>query len=202
MKVGITGGIGSGKSEACRIFDRLGVPVLYADSIAKEVSASDPHVKKAIVALLGPEAYTQKDEFNRAYVASKVFASKSVQKKINAIVHPRVEEEIDRRIAQLETGGATVVLVEAALIFEAGLDRQLDAVVVVDAEEETKIARIIKRDGAAREAILERMKAQLTPAAKLRKADYIIYNNGTLEELEANVKFLHSVFQSVAHSMP
>jgi dephospho-CoA kinase len=130
-----------------------------------------------------------------------VFASKSVQKKINAIVHPRVEEEIDRRIAQLETGGATVVLVEAALIFEAGLDRQLDAVVVVDAEEETKIARIIKRDGAAREAILERMKAQLTPSAKLRKADYIIYNNGTLEELEANVKFLHSVFQSVAHSM-
>jgi len=199
MKVGVTGGIGSGKSEVCRIFERLGVPVLYADTIAKELSASDPLVKKAIVALLGPEAYTPQGEFNRAYVASKLFSSKSVQKKINAIVHPRVEEEIEKRITGLETGEATVVLVEAALIFEAGLDKRLDAVVVVDAEEETRITRIVQRDGATRESILERMNAQLSPAAKLRKADYIIYNNGTLEELEANVMFLYSVFQSIAH---
>lgn len=184
------------------MFERLGVPVLYADSIAKDLSASDPNVKRAFVALLGPKAYTPQGEFNRAYVASKVFSTKSVQKKINAIVHPLVEEKINKRIAQLETTGVTVVLVEAALIFEAGLDKQFDAVVVVDAEQETKIVRIIKRDGAAREAILERMKAQLSPAAKLRKADYIIYNNGTLEELEANVKFLHSVFQSVAYPTP
>lgn len=182
------------------MFERLGVPVLYADTIAKDLSASDPRVKNAIVALLGGEAYTPQGEINRAYVASKLFSSKSVQKMINAIVHPRVEEEIEKKIDQLETGGETVVIVEAALIFEAGLDKHLDVVVVVDAAEETKIARIVKRDGTPREAILERMKAQLSPAAKLRKADYVIYNNGTLKELVANVKFLNSVFQSVARS--
>jgi dephospho-CoA kinase len=133
-------------------------------------------------------------------VASRVFSSKKIQSRINAIVHPRVEEVIEEHMTRLEAEGLHVAIVEAALIFEAGLDKKLDAVVVVDADEETKIARIMKRDGVSRDGVLNRMGAQLSPSTKLRKADYIIYNNGTVEELEEKTKFLYTVFHELADS--
>jgi dephospho-CoA kinase len=197
IAIGVTGGIGSGKTEVCKIFERFGVPVLSADIIAKEVSNYDPRVRQLLVKLLGPQAYTSDGVLDRAYVASKVFSSKSIQKRINAIIHPRVEEEITRRFSELERGGTPIGIVEAALIYEAGLDRLLDTVVVVDAVEEARIDRVVKRDASSRASVLERMKAQMDPSAKLRKADYIIHNEGTIEELEQKVKFLYSIFQNL-----
>jgi len=200
MTIGVTGGIGSGKTEVCKIFERLGIPVLSADAIAKEISNYDPRVKQLLVRLLGNEAYTADGVLDRAYVATRVFSNKNIQKRMNAIIHPRVEEEIERRFKELDQAGKPVAIVEAALIYEAGLDRSLDAVVVVDAAEDVRIDRVVGRDGSSRNAVLDRIKAQMDSPTKAMKADYIIYNNGTFEELEQRVKFLNSVFRHLKDS--
>ncbi len=198
IAIGITGGIGSGKTEVCKIFERMGVPALSADSIAKEISNYDPRVKQLLVKLLGPQAYTSEGVLDRPFVASKVFSSESVQKKINAIIHPRVEDEVQSRFSEMERSGTPIGIVEAALIYEAGLDRLLDAVVVVDAAEENRINRVINRDTSTKSAVLDRIKSQMDPSAKLKKADYIVHNDGTIEELEQKARFLYSIFQSLS----
>ncbi len=197
IAIGVTGGIGSGKTEVCRIFERLGVPVLSADIIAKEISNYDPRVRQLLIGILGPKTYTSDGVLDRAYVASRVFSSKSIQKRINAIIHPRVEEEVKRRFLEMERTGTRIGIVEAALIFEAGLDRLLDAVVVIDAAEDSRIDRVMKRDSTTRPSVLDRMSAQMDPESKLKKADYVLHNEGTIEELEQRVKFLYSIFQKL-----
>ena len=197
LKVGVTGGIGGGKSTVCKIFESLGVAVLYADDIAKEISNSNPEVKSAIVKLLGALAYDSDGTLNREFVATRIFSEKKLQHQLNVIVHPSVEKEIGRRIAEIEVKGNAIVIVEAALIYEAGLDKKLDVVVVVDADEKLRVERIGPRNGAMESDIRKRMKAQWNPKVKLKKADYIIHNNSTLQDLEEKVKFLHAIFQSL-----
>ena len=102
LAIGVTGGIGSGKTEVCRIFGRLGVPILSADAIAKEISNYDPRVKELLKRLLGPRAYTSDGVLDRSFVASRVFTNKAVQRKVNAIIHPRVEEEVEREFREME----------------------------------------------------------------------------------------------------
>ncbi len=198
LKVGVTGGIGSGKSEVCRLFEGLGVPVLYADDMAKELSNTSPEIQQELRELLGESAYTSDGQLDRAFVASRIFSHRSLRKKVNEIIHPRVEEAISRKVVEWANRGTTVIVVEAALIYEAGLDKSLDAVVVVEADEERRIARVVQRDGGKRENVLERMRAQMGPAEKLKKADYIIVNNGSKEELRRNVEFFLSIFQNLA----
>jgi dephospho-CoA kinase len=105
---------------------------LFADQIAKELMVHDHELRTAIANLLGALSYEPDGSLNREYVASKIFSDKSLQKKINSLVHPRVEERLDREIARLEREGKTMAIVEAALIYEAGYDESLDIVVVVD----------------------------------------------------------------------
>lgn len=195
IAIGVTGGIGSGKTEVCRMFEKLGIPVLSADGIAKEISNYDPRVRQLLVGILGSRAYTSDGVLDRAFVASKMFSSKNVQKKVNAIIHPRVEEEVRRKFSEMEKAGTQIGIVEAALIYEAGLDRLLDAVVVVDASDDIRIDRVVRRDGSSRSSVQDRMNAQMDPEAKLRKADYVIRNDGTMEELGHKVQFLYSIFQ-------
>jgi dephospho-CoA kinase len=195
LKIGVTGGIGSGKSEVCSVFRRLGVPVLSADEIAKNISSSHPRAKKKLLALFGNQAYGPDGVYNRAFIASRIFSQKSLQKKLEAIIHPLVESEIIRKFKSFEPQHAAMVVVEAALIYEAGLDKLLDTVIVVDADEPERIARVRKRDSVSEEDVRRRMDAQLDVARKLDKADYVVKNNGTPDELETKVKFLYSLFQ-------
>ena len=201
-KIGVTGGIGSGKSAVCSIFASLGVPVLYADDIAKEISSTDSAIRKKLISLLGESAFQANGSLNRSFIASKIFASKSLQQKVESLIHPRVEKEVDRQIKELAYRGESIVIVEAALIYEAGLDKKLDAVVVIDADESERIGRVRKRDVVSEEAVRNRMDAQFAAKRKLEKADYIIYNNGTVEELESKVRFLYSVFKQLADGGP
>ena len=198
LKIGVTGGIGSGKSSACTAFARLGVPVLSADNIAKDLNNNDPEIRATLASLLGTSAYHEDGSLNRPFVASRIFTDKSLQRKVEAIVHPRVEREIRRQIDMLVNRGESMVIVEAALIYEAGLQKHLDAVLVIDAEETERINRVRRRDAVSEEDVRSRIKAQLAVKKKLEKADYIIYNDGSLEELEYNVRFLYSVFKQLA----
>ncbi|MGD1045390.1 MAG: dephospho-CoA kinase [Bacteroidota bacterium] len=197
LKVGVTGGIGSGKSAICSLFAHFGVPVLYADDIAKELSSTDLTIHKRLISLLGESAFQADGSLNRSFIASKMFSDKLLMEKVESIIHPRVEKEIERQIKELAHSGKHIVIVEAALIYEAGLHKNLDAVIVVDADESERINRVRKRDTVSEDAVRSRMTAQLDVKKKLEKADYIIYNNGTLEELESKVQFLYIVFKQL-----
>lgn len=198
FRIGITGGIGSGKTVVCKLFEQLGVPVLYADEIAKEIMDTNLKAKKLITGLLGSAAYKPNGLLDRAYVASQVFSNKTLQRKLNSIVHPLVEQEIDTRIKSYAAAGKQSVVVEAALIYEAGLDRKLDAVVVVDADEKERIERVARRDGIPAKDIRKRINAQWSTERKLDRADYVIRNNGSLQDLETNVRFLYTIFNIIS----
>ena len=199
FKVGVTGGIGSGKSTVCEIFSRLGVPVLRSDDMAKELTASDTGVRKKMIELLGSQAYLSNGQPDRTFIASQIFSDKSLQQKVEAIVHPVVERERERWFDDLRSQGQWIAIVEAALIYEAGIDRKLDVVVVVDAEEPLRIQRACARMGISEKEVRVRIDAQLDVKKKLEKAEYIVQNNGTLEELESKVRFLYTIFRQLAY---
>lgn len=190
----MTGGIGSGKTLACRAFESRGVPVLYADDIAKRISATNASVRREIRNLLGPRAYRMDGSLDRAYVASKIFSRAAHQKKINAIVHPRVRRELHRKAARLAAAGHRLVIVEAALIFESGMNEVLDYTIVVDAPRAVRIRRIVHRDKVSRADAQRRMRAQWDARTKRRMADVIIDNNGSAADLRRAVNLLVRLF--------
>ena len=198
MRVGITGGIGSGKTEVRNTLQRGGYTVLSADDIAKSIASSNPSVRKRIVRLLGPVAFRADGTLNRPAIASLVFGNRRKERALNAIIHPEVLNEVRRRFRGLERKGHRVAFVEAALIFEAGMDQDLDVVVVVDAPREARIRRVLKRDGGSRRAVEKRMAAQWPSHRRNRKADIVLRNTGSIRELRSKVKFLARLFKHIA----
>lgn len=187
LKVGITGGIGSGKSTVCRFFQALGVPVYNADDRAKFLMNTDAALIARIQTLLGPDAYRD-GQLDRAYIAEKVFKDKSLLGQLNAIVHPAVFLD---SIAFFEKHkDDPYVLYEAAILFESGNYKAMDKVILVYAPEELRIRRTMERDGLSREAVLERMRQQMPEAEKRKLADLIIENDGS-QTLSEQVLTIH-----------
>lgn len=186
--LGVTGGIGSGKSEACRILEALGARVVYADDLAKRLMHEDPDLRRAIAEAFGPESYDAAGALDRAYLAQRVFGDPEAVARLNALVHPRVRAEMLGQIEQARHDGVELLVYEAALIFEAGADRHLDAVAVVDAPLETRIARVMARDNVPREAVLARMQHQLPAEELRRRADFLIDNSGDRAALRREVE--------------
>ena len=178
LRVGITGGIGSGKTTVCRIFESLGIPVYYADDRAKWLIGHDADLKAGITALLGASAYLPDGSYNRAWVGSIVFQDKAKLAALNALVHPAVERDSRQWHEEQAAQGAPYTLREAALLVESGGYRFLDALIVVTAPEALRIARVVQRDGASEEAIRARMANQLPESAKVELADYVVENDG------------------------
>jgi dephospho-CoA kinase len=198
LRVGVTGGIGSGKTLVCSMFSNRGIPVLSADHIAKELMQNDTDLRAALSALLGPSMYRSDGSLDRSFVAAKIFSDASLQKRVNKLVHPVVEAEIDCRFRTLQEAGHGVGIVEAALIYEAGYDKQLDIVIVVDAPQDERIRRVVARDRSSIEQVEGRIAAQLAPEKKAQKADYIIHNTGTQSDLESSVTFLFTILQTMS----
>lgn len=174
LSVGITGGIGSGKTFVCKIFESLGVPVYYADERAREILAHHPVAIQRVKALLGEEAYDANGIPNRKWIAAQVFNHPDQLAALNAIIHPLVFED---HADWLKTHQHfPYVLKEAALLVETGSYRMLDKLIVVAAPEDLRIRRVMQRDGVSREEVEVRMRNQLPEEEKLQLADYVIEN--------------------------
>ena len=186
--LGITGGIGSGKSAACRILRSLGASLFEADVVAKDLMERSPAVREAIVATFGARSYSP--VLNRAWLAAQVFGNAEALARLNAIVHPRVRTAFEEMREKAVQDRVPLLVHEAALIFESGLDSMLDDVAVIDAPVSVRIRRVMDRDGMAEEAVRARMRHQLPPAELKRRADYVIDNGGSLAMLRPQVERL------------
>ncbi len=186
--LGVTGGIGSGKSTVCRMLADLGAVVFHADEVARALMEVDTDVRSEVVDAFGPACYRRNGHLNRAYLGGVVFGSRALIRQLNAIVHPRVGQEFRRMHRHLR---APLLVHEAALIYESGADAHLDMVAVVDAPLEERYNRVHRRDGLSREAICARMQHQMPRCDLLRRADLVVNNSGTLSDLrhEAAVLF-------------
>ncbi|HEX7072334.1 MAG TPA: dephospho-CoA kinase [Rhodothermales bacterium] len=189
--LGLTGGIGSGKSTAAAMLRELGAHVFDADLEARRIMETDADVRREIFEVFGDEAYDDAGMLNRPFIASMAFQDEAILARLNAIVHPRVHAAFEDRRRELEGSGVPLLVHEAALIYESGGERHLDAVAVVDAPEETRIQRAIDRGGATREQIVARMRRQLPSEDLRRRADYVLDNSGSLDHLRTQVERLY-----------
>lgn len=175
-RIGITGGIGSGKTTACRIFAMLGIPVYYADDRAKWLMENDPSLMEALRATFGAEIYSTEGKLQRAYLADIVFNDQTQLAKLNSLVHPAVREDGIRW--DKEHQNVPYTLREAALLYESGIYKLLDKIIVVTAPEALRIERVHQRDGLSPAQIKARMDKQWPEAEKVERADFVITNDG------------------------
>lgn len=175
LKIGITGGIGSGKTTVCKVFELLGVPVFYADTIAKSIMHTDPVLRKAIRNTFGEKSYFSDGELNRPYISSIVFNNESELTKLNALVHPAVFRAFDVWLANHVD--APYIIKEAALLFETDSYKMCDLSVLVISPEASRIRRIIARDGISTEEVLLRMDRQFSDEQKIKLADHVLNND-------------------------
>ena len=187
IKVGLCGTIGSGKSTVLRLFEQLGVPVYIADDRAKGLMTSSEMLKSQIVAAFGEQCYVD-GVLNRQFLASQIFGSESKRLQLNAIVHPAVCADF---LQWAENQVADYVIVESAILFESGLDKVVDATVAVVAPEQLCLERAMLRDGATKEAVLARMRTQLSADELRAMADFVV-ENVEIESLLPQVQELDS----------
>jgi len=173
LKIGITSGIGSGKSTVSRIFETLGVPVYYADDVAKELMHNNEDLKKRLIQAFGEETYLD-GKLNRKFLSAAVFNNDEKLQLLNSIVHPIVIAEGEKWM-QAQT--APYAIKEAALFFESGSATDLDYMIGVYAPETLRIHRVMKRDNITREAVLARMEKQINETVKMRLCDFVVVND-------------------------
>lgn len=174
-KIGITGGIGAGKSTVTRIFEVLDVPVYNADHGAKALMTHNKSIREQIIQLLGPQAYNADQTLNTEWIAGVVFNDRWQLSRLNGIVHPAVESDYNEW--HHCHSGVAYTLKEAALIFDAGSYLTLDATIVVVAEEALRIERVMKRDQVLSESVKARIDQQWPESRRIQLADFIIDNN-------------------------
>jgi dephospho-CoA kinase len=173
LKIGITGGIGSGKSTVAKVFEVLGIPVYYADEAARRVMNEDEEVRKQIIQHFGAAAY-KNNQLDRAYIGGQVFNDKQKLELMNSLVHPATIRDSENWMQQQTTPYA---IKEAAIIFESGTQDQYDYIIGVTAPVSLRLLRAMKRDGSTREQVLARMEKQIQDVIKMRLCDFVIYND-------------------------
>jgi dephospho-CoA kinase len=191
LKIGITGGIGSGKSIVSSIFKVLGIPVFDADAQAKNIMQTDDELKAAVIDLFGDASYYQ-GQLNRKYIAEIVFKDPSQLEKLNALVHPATIKAGEEWAAKQKS---PYTIKEAALFFESGSAEGMDYIIGVYAPQHIRINRVMQRDGVSREEVLNRMKRQIQEEVKMRLCDFVIVNDDQRllipQVLQLHQQFMH-----------
>lgn len=186
LKIGITGGIGSGKSTIAHLIERMGYPVFYADREAKDIINHQPNIRAALIELLGREAFIG-NEFNRPYVAAIVFKDSTRLAQLNTIVHPAVLTAFEHWCKMQKS---RLVFLESAILFESGWESHFDYIINVDAPVETRIKRVMKRDAISEQQIRARMTNQLSDSQRRTKAHFTIDNGDNKLLLQQLLKIL------------
>lgn len=189
--VGLTGGIASGKSTVARGFADLGVAVIDADELAREVVAPGSEGLFELVSTFGEQVLLPDGSLNRKALGARVFQDPDLRRKLNAITHPRIAKLSAERLASIDRSVAPYAIYEAALIVENGLHRAMAALVVVGLDATAQLERIMQRDGLSRAEAQSRLDAQAPLAKKLEVADFVIDNSGALASLQPQVAEVH-----------
>lgn len=176
-KIGLTGGIGSGKSVVSRLMEMMGVPVYVSDTATKQLMQRDDTIRRGLCRMVGDEVYAG-NCLNRTLLASYMFGYADRVAAVNALVHPRVRDDFRAWTARQAAIGHTMIGLESAILLEAGFASEVDKVVMVYAPFEVRLARAMQRDGASEEAIRRRMASQMDDEQKKDGADFVIWNDG------------------------
>jgi dephospho-CoA kinase len=187
---GVTGGIGSGKSTLCEVWESLGAKVVYADDLAKKLMVEDQSVKKRLVKLFGEETYTQDGALNKEHLIEEAFLKGRVEE-LNRVVHPAVREKFQEIIENSKKTDVEVLVKEAALLLNNGRPEELDAVILVMSSKSDQIKRVQERDSVGEKNVLDRMNKQPDFESLKSYADYVINNDGTLDEFKLKSKELY-----------
>ncbi|HTM98323.1 MAG TPA: dephospho-CoA kinase [Pedobacter sp.] len=198
LKIGITGGIGSGKTTVCKVFETLGIPIFYADTAAKVAMTSDLNLVEGVKRTFGTESYHPDGTLNNKYIASIVFNQKAELEKLNALVHPAVFRAFESWVKTKLTL-APYVLKEAALLFESGSYQQCDKNILVTAPLALKLARVMQRDKVTEIEVTARMDKQFTDEQKAKFADYFI-SNSLADSIILQVLNLHEQFLQMSEN--
>ncbi|MBK9318971.1 MAG: dephospho-CoA kinase [Bacteroidetes bacterium] len=175
IRAGVTGGIGSGKSIVCHLFSILGIPVYNADHSAKMLMESDERLKKEIKVLMGTASYFDDGSLNRSYMAAQVFKNEQLLQELNLLVHPAVMNDYMTWLK--DKGKSPYTLLEAAIMIETGIHKELDAVIVVDAPELLRISRVKRRDHRSEEEIKEIISRQWRSEERIKYASFVVEND-------------------------
>ena len=196
LKIGITGGIGSGKSLVCEVLEKLGVSVFYADFEAKKITKFHPEAISGLKKICGDEIY-QNGVLDKKRLASIIFSDKTILKQVNDLIHPLVTAEF-LKLSE-ERSSQPYVIEEAAIMFESGANELMDSIVSVTAPEQLRIERVVKRDGTSVEQVKDRMKNQIEESERIDRSDYVI-NNDEIEMLLPQIIKIHEDIVKRANS--
>ncbi len=184
VKIGLTGGIGTGKSTVAKIFEDQGIPVYYADDKAKEIMQTNSGIISQIKALFGEEAYVD-NRLNTSHIGGVVFDDKNMLSKLEAIVHPAVRKDFLEWVSQQDSD---CVVVENAILYKSGMHKLVDQIILVTADDEKRINRLIKRDKKSEKDLRKIINNQKTEKKLLKGADFFIKNNGNVDDLVIKVR--------------
>ena len=191
LRVGLTGGIGSGKSTASNFFELFGSFVINADEEAKKILSSNETVQHELISEFGTDIIDASGEINKAKLARVAFQDEDQQQRLNSVIHPYIYNSIDDHFNDvLKDGKFDIFIVDGALIFESGYDVHMDYIVVVTALLKNRMERALARQTLSREEILKRIELQWPEEEKVNLADFVIHNDGSEEDLKNNVKIL------------
>ncbi|MEP1307543.1 MAG: dephospho-CoA kinase [Balneola sp.] len=189
IKVGVTGGIGSGKTTLCKEWEKLGAYVVYADDLAKKIMVEDKKLVSAIKSVFGEEAYFSDGSLNRSFLAKAAFENERVEE-LNDLVHPTLWKAVETVAKQKEKEGVEVFVKEAAILLKNGRPKNLDYVVLVRSDKKERIERVVKRDNTKKEKVLNRMNKQQDFSSLSHLSDFEVVNNAGLSDLKKEAQKL------------